>query len=44
MLPHQFVSVVKNSNEQHLRRAIWMFPLYLLLINVFVLPIALSNR
>ena len=45
MLPRQFqVSVVENSNEQHLRRAIWMFPLYMLLINVFVLPIALAGQ
>jgi Na+/proline symporter/nitrogen-specific signal transduction histidine kinase len=45
MLPRQFqVSVVENSNERHLRRAIWMFPLYLLLINVFVLPIALAGQ
>ncbi len=45
MLPRQFqLSVVENSNEQHLRRAIWMFPLYMLLINVFVLPIALAGQ
>ena len=45
MLPRQFqVSVVENSNEHHLRRAIWMFPLYMLLINVFVLPIALAGQ
>jgi len=45
MLPRQFqVSVVENSNEQHLRRAIWLFPLYLLLINIFVLPIALAGQ
>ena len=43
-LPRQFqISVVENVNENHLRRAIWMFPLYLLLINVFVLPIALGG-
>ena len=45
MLPRQFqVAVVENSNEHHLRRAIWMFPLYMLLINVFVLPIALAGQ
>jgi len=45
MLPRQFqVAVVENSNEQHLRRAIWLFPLYLLLINIFVLPIALAGQ
>ena len=44
MLPRQFqVAVVENVNEMHLRRAIWLFPLYLLLINIFVLPIALGG-
>ncbi|MFA6313744.1 MAG: sensor histidine kinase [Sterolibacterium sp.] len=44
LLPRQFqIAVVENVNENHLRRAIWMFPLYLLLINIFVLPIALGG-
>jgi Na+/proline symporter/signal transduction histidine kinase len=43
-LPRQFqVTVVENVNEQHLARAIWLFPLYLLVINIFVLPIAVSG-
>ncbi|WP_432695683.1 ATP-binding protein [Marinobacterium sp. YM272] len=43
-LPRQFqVLVVENVNEQHLRRASWLFPLYLLLINLFVIPIALAG-
>ena len=43
-LPRQFqVAVVENVNESHLRRAAWLFPLYLLLINLFVLPIALGG-
>ena len=43
-LPRQFqVAVVENVNEAHLKRAAWLFPLYLLLINVFVLPIALGG-
>ncbi len=43
-LPRQFqVLVVENVDEQHLRRAAWVFPLYLLLINLFVLPIALGG-
>ncbi|UUZ62361.1 hypothetical protein LP417_19740 [Polaromonas sp. P1-6] len=43
-LPRQFqVMVVENVDEQHLRRAVWVFPLYLLLINLFVLPIALGG-
>ncbi|MDD5176706.1 MAG: sensor histidine kinase [Sterolibacterium sp.] len=44
LLPRQFqVAVVENVNENHLHRAIWQFPLYLLLINLFVLPIALGG-
>jgi len=43
-LPRQFqISVVENVNERHLTRAIWLFPLYLLLINIFVLPIAVGG-
>jgi Na+/proline symporter/signal transduction histidine kinase len=43
-LPRQFqIGVVENVNENHLRKAIWLFPLYLLLINIFVLPIALGG-
>ena len=43
-LPRQFqVAVVENVDERHLRRAVWVFPLYLLLINLFVLPIALGG-
>ena len=41
LLPRQFqVSVVENSREKHLKQAIWMFPLYLLLFNIFVIFIA----
>lgn len=44
ILPHQFqVSVVENTNEKHIRKAVWLFPLYLLAINVFVLPIAMGG-
>jgi Na+/proline symporter/nitrogen-specific signal transduction histidine kinase len=43
-IPRQFqVTVVENVEERHLNKAIWMFPLYLLLINVFVIPIALAG-
>jgi len=43
-LPRQFqITVVENVNEEHLARAIWMLPLYLFLINIFVLPIALGG-
>ncbi|WP_038056188.1 ATP-binding protein [Thermus amyloliquefaciens] len=44
-LPRQFhVSVVENTDPQHLRLAAWAFPLYLLLINLPVLPLALFGR
>ncbi|WP_020395997.1 sensor histidine kinase [Thiolinea disciformis] len=43
-LPRQFqVMVVENVDERYLKRAVWVFPLYLLLINIFVLPIALGG-
>jgi Na+/proline symporter/nitrogen-specific signal transduction histidine kinase len=43
-LPRQFqVTVVENVNEDHLKKAIWLFPLYLLAINIFVLPIAFGG-
>ena len=43
-LPRQFqLAVVENVNEEHLRKAIWLFPLYLLAINIFVIPVALSG-
>ena len=43
-LPRQFqIAVVENVNEQHLRRATWAFPAYLLAINLFVLPIAIGG-
>jgi PAS domain S-box-containing protein len=43
-LPRQFhVLVVQNQDERHVAAASWMFPLYLLLINVFVLPIAFAG-
>jgi Na+/proline symporter/signal transduction histidine kinase len=43
-LPRQFqVTVVENVDERHLTKAIWLFPLYLLAINIFVLPIAFGG-
>ncbi|MEK8052602.1 ATP-binding protein [Ideonella sp. DXS22W] len=43
-LPRQFqVMVLENVDERHLQRASWAFPAYLLLINLFVLPIALGG-
>ncbi|WP_407178208.1 NahK/ErcS family hybrid sensor histidine kinase/response regulator [Bradyrhizobium sp. STM 3562] len=44
LLPRQFhVSVVENSSDAEVRRARWLFPLYLLAINLFVIPIALAG-
>ncbi|MGA6925559.1 MAG: histidine kinase, partial [Desulfosarcina sp.] len=44
-LPRQFqVMVVENVNEAHLNKAIWLFPLYLVAINLFVLPVALAGK
>jgi len=41
LLPRQFqVIVVENVDESHLKKAVWLFPLYLLAINIFVIPIA----
>jgi Na+/proline symporter/nitrogen-specific signal transduction histidine kinase len=43
-LPRQFqVAVIENKDERHLRKAIWLFPLYMLAINVFVVPIAFGG-
>lgn len=44
LLPRQFhVSVVESSSDAEVRRARWLFPLYLLAINLFVIPIALAG-
>ncbi|RQP05560.1 MAG: histidine kinase [Paracoccus sp. BP8] len=44
MLPRQFqMMVVECVNERHILRASWLFPAYLLLINIFVLPIAIGG-
>jgi Na+/proline symporter/signal transduction histidine kinase len=43
-LPRQFqVTVIENKDERHLNKAIWLFPLYMLAINIFVLPIAFGG-
>ncbi|MCW8890634.1 MAG: PAS-domain containing protein, partial [Sedimenticola sp.] len=43
-LPRQFqVTVVENTHRSHLDTAMWMFPLYLLVINFFVMPIAIAG-
>ncbi len=44
LLPRQFhVTVVENNTEREIKRAAWMFPLYLVLINLFVVPIAAAG-
>lgn len=44
LLPRQFqVAVVENKNENHIKTAMWVFPMYLFLINLFVLPVAIGG-
>ncbi len=44
LLPRQFhVTVVENHSEREVRRAAWLFPAYLVLINIFVVPIAAAG-
>src|SRR3954452_16271431 len=44
LVPRQFhVTVVENRSEAEIRRAAWLFPLYLVLINLFVIPIATAG-
>ncbi len=43
-LPRQFqIAVVENVDEKHLNKAVWLFPVYMLAINLFVLPIAFGG-
>ena len=43
-LPRQFqIAVVENVDERHLNKAVWLFPLYMFAINLFVLPIAFGG-
>lgn len=45
LLPRQFqVSVLENTREKYLKKAIWLFPLYLLLFNFFVIFIAWAGK
>ncbi|WP_298956862.1 PAS domain-containing hybrid sensor histidine kinase/response regulator [uncultured Methylobacterium sp.] len=44
LLPRQFhMAVVENRALADVRRAAWTFPLYLVLINLFVVPLALAG-
>jgi sigma-B regulation protein RsbU (phosphoserine phosphatase) len=43
-LPRMFhMAVVENTDEKHVLTALWLFPLYLLLMNLFVMPIAFAG-
>ncbi|MDB5233211.1 MAG: histidine kinase [Hymenobacter sp.] len=45
LLPRQFqLAVVENVDEDHLRKAMWLFPLYLIVISLFVLPITFAGE
>ncbi len=44
-LPRQFqVSVIENESIRHIKTARWLFPLYLLLMMIFVVPVALTGH
>ena len=44
LLPRQFhVAVVENHDERDVKGAAWMFPLYLVAINIFVVPLAAAG-
>ncbi len=44
LLPRQFqMMVIENSAEEHIKNAMWLFPAYTFLINLFVVPIALGG-
>ncbi len=45
LLPRQFhVTVVENRDERDVAKAAWIFPLYLVAINIFVLPLAIAGH
>ena len=44
-LPRQFqINFVENNGEKELRKARWLFPSYLIGMNIFVLPVALAGE
>ena len=44
LLPRQFhVMVIENSDERHVATAMWLFPAYLFLLTLFVMPIAIGG-
>ncbi len=45
LLPRQFhVAIVENRDERDIKTAAWLFPLYLVAINLFVIPLAIAGR
>ncbi len=43
-LPRQFhIMVIENCREEHIRSAMWRFPAYMFVLNLFVIPIALGG-
>ena len=45
LLPRQFhTAIVENRKESHIKTAIWLFPLYLLIFNFFIFPIAWGGK
>lgn len=45
LLARQFhMAIVENRDVRDVRRAAWMFPLYLVLINLFVLPLGAAGE
>ncbi len=45
LLPRQFhTAIIENRKEKHLKTAIWLFPLYLLIFNFFIFPIAWGGK
>lgn len=43
-LPHMFhLQVVENTDPRHVTDAMWMFPLYMFAIQLFIVPIALGG-
>ncbi|BCJ91884.1 histidine kinase [Terrihabitans soli] len=44
LLPRQFhVTIVENMGEKEIRHAAWLVPLYMIAINIFVVPMALAG-
>lgn len=45
LLPRQYhMTFVENENPKHLKTAYWLFPLYLLLLNLPIIPILFAGR